>query len=98
MSGKTKTLGVGTSAGLIIGPLIGVILIKITQVPYLETRFAFGCLAIGLVIGAIICTLGASALKPRLEGMRPGRIRALIAFGIIVNIAETVIIVRRMIP
>jgi hypothetical protein len=75
-----------------------VALIRIAHVPYLETRFASGCLAVGLVIGAILGTLGASALKPRLDGLSPGRIRALIAIGIIANIAETVIIVRRIIP
>ena len=98
MNRISKTLGVGVAAGLIIGPLIGVALIRIAHIPYLETRFAFGCLAVGLVIGAILGTLGASALKPRLGGLSPARIRALIAIGIIANIAETVIIVRRIIP
>jgi hypothetical protein len=98
MSGISKKLGIGISAGLIIGPLIVVALIRIAHVPYLETRFAFGRLAIGLLIGAIICTLGASTQKSRLEGLSPGRIRALIAVGVLVNISETVIIIRRIIP
>jgi hypothetical protein len=98
MSGISKKMGIGISAGLIIGPQLGVALIKIAHVPYLETRFAFGRLAIGLLIGVILCTLGASILGSRLEGMSAGRVRALIAVGILANIAETVIIIRRIIP
>lgn len=98
MSDRKKTLGIGAAVGLIIGPLLGVVLIRIAHVPYLETSFAFGRLALGLVIGAILGTLGASLLGDRLERMSPGSVRALITLGIIVNIAETVIIIRRIIP
>ncbi len=98
MSNRKKTLGIGVAVGLIIGPQIGVALIKIAHVPYLETRFAFGRLAMGLVIGIILGTLGAPLLGDRLERMSPGTVRALIVLGIIANIAETVLIVRRIIP
>ncbi len=98
VSSKPRTLGIGAAVGLIIGPLLGVALIRIAHVPYLETRFAFGRLALGLVIGAILGAFGASLLGDRVERMSPGSIKALIALGNIVNIAETVIIIRRIIP
>jgi hypothetical protein len=55
-------------------------------------------MALGLVIGTIIGTFGASLLGGRVKHMSPGRIKAFIALGIIINIAETVIIIRRIIP
>ena len=62
MKDRKKTLGIGAAVGLIIGPLIGVALIKIAHVPYLETRFAFSLLALGLLAGVILGSLGASLL------------------------------------
>lgn len=98
MRDRKKILGIGATVGLIIGPQMGVALIRIAHVPYLETRFAFGCLAPGLLAGAILGTLGASLLGERVERISPGSVRGLIALGIIANIAETVIIIRRIIP
>ena len=98
MGDLKKTLGIGAAVGLVIGPQLGVALIRLAHVPYLETSFAFGRLAMGLVIGAILGSLVAYLLGDRMESMSPGGVRALIALGVIVNIAETVIIIRRIIP
>ncbi len=98
MKDRKKTLGIGAAVGLIIGPLIGVVLIKIAHVPYLETRFAFGLLALGLLAGVILGSLGASLLGDRVERMSLGNVWVLIAIGIVVNIVETFVFVRRMIP
>ena len=98
MSALKKTLGIGAVVGLIIGLLLGVALIRIANVPYLETRFAFGRLVLGLVIGVVLGTLGAYLLGDRVEGMTLGRVKALIAVGVLTNFAETVISIRRIIP
>jgi hypothetical protein len=98
MGDLKKTLGIGTAVGLIIGPLLGVAIIELANIAYLETRFAFGCLTLGLIIGVALGTLGTYLLGDRVETIRSGSIKGFIALGIIVNIAETVIIVRRMIP
>jgi hypothetical protein len=95
---KAKTLGIGATVGLVIGPQLGVILIRLAHVPYLETRFAFGRLALGLLVGIILGFLGASFMGSRVERKSPSSVKALIALGIIVNIAETVFIIRRIIP
>ena len=63
-----------------------------------ETRFAFSLLALGLLAGVILGSLGASLLGDRVERMSLGSVWILIAIGIVVNIVETFVIVRRMIP
>ena len=98
MGDMKKTLGIGAAVGLVIGPQLGVALIRIAHVPYLETSFAFGRLALGLVIGAILGTLGTYFAGDRLEGMSSSSVRGFITLGIVANIAETVFILRRMIP
>ena len=66
-----KKIGLGAAGGLIIGPMLGLVFIKMANVAYLETRFAIGSLIVGLTLGAIICMIFVSFLDDTLSRTTP---------------------------
>jgi flagellar biosynthesis component FlhA len=93
-----KKIGLGSAEGLVIGPLLGLVFIKIANVAYLETDFAFGVLIVGLTVGVIICLITVSFLDDTLTKTKPSIILWFIFIGLVLNMAETIIILHQIIP
>jgi len=93
---KESTLSV--AVGLAFGPLIGLLLINLSNVAYLETSYAMRMITLGVLICMIIGRVSAYFLRERLSGVRLRDIRILVVVSVILAIAEIVIMMRRMIP
>ena len=91
-------IGLGTTIGLIVGPLIGYLLIQILKGGYLETRFAIQCIFLGDVIGIVIGVIAIKQLKNVESIISRSNVLLLLIFGIIVSFAELVIMIRIIIP
>ena len=95
---NSKTIGLGAAIGLVIGPLIGYWLIRISNVGYLETSFATGRIAIGILIGFVIGVIAVIPLGDRVSSLSRRSVYGLFIFGVVVTITEIVIMIRRIIP
>jgi hypothetical protein len=98
LDGWKQILSLGTAVGLGTGPWLGLALIKIAHVAYLETRFALNRMAWGLLIGFTLGTIGTWLLRERVPRLKNSSILGLLTLGIIINIAQTVLLLRRIIP
>lgn len=93
---KESTLTV--AVGLVFGPLVGLLLIELSNVAYLETSYAVRMIVIGVFVCMIIGRVAAYFLRERLTGVRLRDIRILVVVSVILAIAEVVVMLRRMIP
>ena len=93
-----NTIGLGTAIGLVIGPLMGLWLIKISNVGYLETSFAIVRIAIGIIIGIVIGVITAILRGENVSRLSRRSVYGLLIFGVVVAITEIVIMLRRIIP
>ncbi len=95
---NSKNIGLGATIGLVIGPLIGYWLIRISNVGYLETSFAIGRIAIGIIIGIVIGVIAVILLGDRVSSLSRRSVYGLLTIGVVVAITEIVIMLRRIIP
>jgi hypothetical protein len=95
---NSKNIGLGVSIGLVIGPLIGYWLIIISNVGYLETSFASGRIAIGIIIGIVLGVIAVILLGDRVSSLSRRSVYGLFIFGVVAAITEIVIMLRRIIP
>ena len=95
---KSKNIGLGATIGLVIGPLIGYWLIRFSNVGYLETSFAIGRIAIGIIIGIVIGVVAVILLGDRVSSLSRRSVYGLFIFGVVIAITEIVIMLRRIIP
>jgi len=93
---KESTLSV--AVGLAFGPLIGLLLIELSNVAYLETSYAMRMIVIGAFICMIIGRVAAYFQRERLTGIRLRDIRILMVVSAILFMAEVVVMLRRIIP
>jgi len=91
-------IGLGTTIGLIVGPLIGYLLIQIFKVGYLEARFAIQCIFLGDVISIVIGVIAIKQLKNVESIISKSNVLLLLIIGVIVSFAELVIMIRIIIP
>jgi len=91
-------IGLGTAIGLVIGPLMGLWLIRISNVGYLETTFAIGRIAIGIIIGIVIGVIAVILLGDRVSSLSRRSVHGFFILGVVVAIIEIVIMLRRIIP
>ncbi len=91
-------IGLGAAIGLVIGPLMGLWLIRVSNVGYLETSFALGRIAMGLVIGLVIGVIVVMLLKERVSRFSRQSVYRLFILGVLISITEIVIMLRRIIP
>jgi hypothetical protein len=95
---NSTNIGLGATIGLVIGPLIGYWLIRISNVGYLETSFALGRIAIGIIIGIVIDVIAVILLGDRVSSLSRRSVYGLFILGVVVAIIEIVIMLRRIIP
>ena len=95
---NSKNIGLSATIGLVIGPLIGYWLIRISNVGYLETSFAISRIAIGIITGIVIGVIEVILLGDRVSSLSRRSVYGLLIFGVVVAITEIVIMLRRIIP
>jgi len=93
-----KNIGLGAAIGLVIGPLIGYWLIRISNVSYLETSFAIGRIAIGIIVGVVLGVISMILLGEKVSSRGMRSVRGLFILGVVIAIIEIVIMLRRIIP
>jgi hypothetical protein len=91
-------IGLGAAIGLMIGPLMDLWLIRVSNVGYLETSFALGRIAMGLVIGLVIGVIVVMQLGERVSSLSRRSVYSLFILGVLISITEIVIMLRRIIP
>jgi len=91
-------IGLGAAIGLVMGPLIGLWLIRISNVGYLETSFALGRIAVGFVIGLVVGVVAVKLLGDRASIISKRSVWGLFILGLVISITEIVIMLRRIIP
>jgi hypothetical protein len=95
---NSTNIGLGAVIGLVLGPLIGLWLIRISNVGYLETSFAIGRIAMGIVIGFVVGVFAGRLLSNMVSTIGKRRIWGLFILGVVISVAEIVIMLRRLIP
>jgi len=95
---RLKESSLSVAVGLAFGPLIGLLLINLSNMAYLETSYAMRMIALGVLICIIIGRVMAYFLRERLSGVRLRDIRILVVITVILAIAEIVVMLRQIIP
>jgi hypothetical protein len=93
-----KNVGLGAAIGLVIGPLIGYLLIRVSNVGYLETSFAIGRIAIGIMVGVVIGVISMILLGEKMSSRGMPSVQGLFILGFVIAVIEIVIMLRRIIP
>ena len=92
------TIGLGTAIGLVIGPIMGLWLIRISNVGYLETSFAIGRIATSIIICIVIGVIAVILLGDRVSSLSRRSVYKLFILGGVIAIAEIVVMLRQLIP
>jgi hypothetical protein len=76
-------IGLGAAIGLVMGPLIGLLLIRISNVGYIEASFALGQIAMGIVIGLVVGVIIVRLLRDRASSIGKRSVWGLFVLGVV---------------
>jgi hypothetical protein len=95
---NSKIICLGVMIGLLIGPLIGLGIINLSNVSFLEVRFALSHIFLGIVIGIVSGVVVINYIERRVSVFKWSWIWASSVLALIIDVAEVVIMLRRIIP
>jgi hypothetical protein len=91
-------LAIGTAFGLIIGPWVGLALIRFFHVGYLETEFAITQLINGHAISLSLSLITLTSFGDFVTGLSRRIVLSFVVLGAIIDLTEFILILRKIIP
>jgi hypothetical protein len=91
-------LAIGTAIGLIIGPWIGLALIRFFQVGYLEADFAITQMINGHAISLSLSLITLTSFGDFVISLSRRLAISFVVLGAIIDLTEFIIILRKIIP